>query len=200
MPCLDSKANEKPMTCNLFAVTELDWVVWLECCCNFLHIHCTSNSSVYLILLRNKQRTRFCITRPVLDVNRRFKHAAPQKYGYFSTETISSITSCQLISQLRAQLSDHTTVRMTDWVPQDLSFMVSLFNSWVGFFCSFARCISHKSLENNWNYKFKDVYIYTSPQLLNKSDKYLERRLQARYKPVSGLKPPFSVFILYVKK
>ena len=31
----------------------------------------------------------------------------------------------------------------------------TLFNSWVGFFCSFAGCISHKSLENNWNYKFK---------------------------------------------
>ena len=39
----------------------------------------------------------------------------------------------------------------------------TLFNSWVGFFCSFAGCISHKSQENNRNYKFKGcICIKTS--------------------------------------
>ena len=51
----------------------------------------------------------------------------------------------------------------------------------VGFFCSFAGCISHNS---------------KPPQLLNKSDKYLERRLQARTHP-SGIWLEASVLGIY---
>ena len=37
--------------------------------------------------------------------------------------------------------------------------LLKLFNSWVCFFRSSERFISHKSQENFWNYKFKGIII-----------------------------------------
>ena len=72
-----------------------------------------------------------------------------------------SLNACLLWKTKNRRRNWDLSVRRDGWnVMMQLSYFATcilpyLIYSWVGFFCSFAGCISHKSLENNWNYKFQ---------------------------------------------
>ena len=51
---------------------------------------------------------------------------------------------------------------------------LKLFNSWLGFFCSFAVINSHKSLENYWNYEFKGINNILPPEWVKYMVKFKE--------------------------
>ena len=117
------------------------------------YVHCGSHCPIWLLPRLPAFRA--------LEMHRVFCLRLSTSWKVQQNDRPFSLNVCLLWKTKNRRRNWDLSVRRDGWnVMMQLSYFATcilpyLIYSWVGFFCSFAGCISHKSLENNWNYKFK---------------------------------------------
>ena len=104
------------------------------------------------------QRAKACKQNSTSTILHRLGYSRVKRMS--SSSEIAYLSSSGSNNESSADESDHSIHLMTS---QRKDNFLHLFNSWIGFFCSFAAINSHISLEIYWNFKFKGInYILPS--------------------------------------